>query len=188
MNNQTISFEDIFEQNKRRIHYHIHRLRIRDTHDEFFQEGLCALWNAYESYQPDKGPMATYFNFVIRNRLIDLIRKDARTIETAEIVATETASLHTDGNHKKGNDQQTAIVFPEDIELVDHSVWTTLKEQLTTNQWIWVYYAIIHQWSLKEIAEQEGTTIDAVKSWARQTKKKLRDSKFREKIDWNLDE
>lgn len=45
-----ITFEDIFKQNERRIHYHIHRLNIRDSQQEFYQEGLVAMWNAYETY------------------------------------------------------------------------------------------------------------------------------------------
>lgn len=46
------TFEEIFEQNKRRIHYHIHKLRIDDQHHEFYQEGLYVMWNAYQAYQP----------------------------------------------------------------------------------------------------------------------------------------
>ncbi|WP_235792214.1 hypothetical protein [Virgibacillus salidurans] len=34
------------------------------------------MWNAYKQYDPDKGLMATYFNFMILNRLIDLLRKE----------------------------------------------------------------------------------------------------------------
>ncbi|MGG4181292.1 sigma-70 family RNA polymerase sigma factor [Virgibacillus pantothenticus] len=76
--NSHITFEEIVKQNERRIYYQLHKLNIRDPHQEFYQEGLVAMWNAYETYQPDKGPMATYFNYTIRNRLIDLIRKKGR--------------------------------------------------------------------------------------------------------------
>lgn len=65
-----LTFEEIYEQNKRRIHYQIHRLNIQSPYEEFFQEGLCAMWHAYEKYNPDKGPMSTYFNYTIRNRLV----------------------------------------------------------------------------------------------------------------------
>src|SRR5699024_4772270 len=33
-------FEDIYEQNKKRIHYQIHKLGIQDTHHEFYTEGI----------------------------------------------------------------------------------------------------------------------------------------------------
>ncbi|WP_318936965.1 sigma factor [Oceanobacillus halotolerans] len=73
-----MTFEDIVEQNERRIHYHIQQLKISDPDQEFFQEGLCAMWNAYRTYQPDKVPLATYLNYMIRYRLIDLIRLKAK--------------------------------------------------------------------------------------------------------------
>ncbi|TFJ92118.1 sigma factor [Lentibacillus salicampi] len=73
-----ITFEEISEQNKLRNNYHIHKLNIPNPHQAFFQEGLVAMWQAYESYQPDQGkgdPMATYFNDMTRNRMIDTIRR-----------------------------------------------------------------------------------------------------------------
>ncbi|WP_343032895.1 sigma factor [Virgibacillus doumboii] len=50
-------------------------MNIQDPHQEYYQEGLVAMWNAYENYQPDNGPLSTYFNYIIRNRVIDLPRK-----------------------------------------------------------------------------------------------------------------
>ncbi|WP_115771586.1 sigma factor [Oceanobacillus arenosus] len=66
MTKNTFTFEDFFQQNERRIHYYLHKLNIRDPHQEFFQERMIAMWNAYENYEPDKGPLSTYFNFTIR--------------------------------------------------------------------------------------------------------------------------
>lgn len=68
-------FEEIVAQNKRRTYYQLQRLNLRDPHQEYFQEGLCALWSAYIKYEPDKGPMATYFNYAIRHHLLTHIRK-----------------------------------------------------------------------------------------------------------------
>jgi len=79
MENKTnLSFEEIMKQNERRVHYYIHRLKVNDTHQEFYQKGLVAMWRAYETYQPDKGVLSTYFNYSIRHRLIDLIQKKAK--------------------------------------------------------------------------------------------------------------
>nr|WP_318936966.1 sigma factor-like helix-turn-helix DNA-binding protein [Oceanobacillus halotolerans] len=36
--------------------------------------------------------------------------------------------------------------------------------------------------SIKEIANQEGVSIDAVKSWGRQARKKLQQDHFKEKL------
>jgi len=66
-------FEEIFKQNEKRIYYHMHKLGIRDPLGDFYAEGLFAMWTAHQKYEPNKGPFATYFNYTIRNRLIDLI-------------------------------------------------------------------------------------------------------------------
>ncbi|MEI3598648.1 MULTISPECIES: sigma factor [unclassified Oceanobacillus] len=57
-----ISFEEIFKQNERRIYYHIHRLGIHDPYQDFYSEGLHTLWTAHRKYNPNKGPLRTYFN------------------------------------------------------------------------------------------------------------------------------
>jgi len=98
-----IAFEEIFEQNKRRIHYQLHKLNIRDPHQEFFQEGLVAMWRAYESYQPDKGLMATYFNYMIRNRMIDRLRKENRQHESLANIIQKRKTQLTDGNYHRRN-------------------------------------------------------------------------------------
>ncbi|UZD14961.1 hypothetical protein OLD84_15525 [Virgibacillus natechei] len=49
---------------------------MQDPHQEFYQEGLRAMMMAYEMYPPpDEDPFATYFNVMIRNHLIDLLRE-----------------------------------------------------------------------------------------------------------------
>ncbi|WP_404451957.1 sigma-70 family RNA polymerase sigma factor [Virgibacillus necropolis] len=167
------TFEEIFQQNERRIHYQIHKLNLHDPHQEYFQEGLCAMWNAYETYNPDKGPLSTYFNYTIRNRLIDLLRKQSRFTEkiqtylqknTTEIAATPSSSL----------DNPTLLDNPLFCKQV--------KSQLTANQWKWLYYAVIEGMPLKDLAIQENTTVDTVKGWSKQVRKKLRNSEVREQI------
>ena len=70
------SFEQFFKANERRIHFHIHRLGIpANLHDEFYTEGIVALWKAYQEMDASKGNPGTFLNYRIRFRLIDLIRK-----------------------------------------------------------------------------------------------------------------
>src|SRR5699024_2675167 len=179
------TFDEIFEQNERRIHYHIHKLHIRDSHADFYQEGLCALWNAYKTYQPNKGPMSTYFNFVIKNRLIDLIRKETRDMEKEELLKEVAVCEHTNGNHRKNGDTATQLVGERNNLLhEDNPLWQTLQHHLTKKQWLWVYYYIIESRSLKEIAKLEETTVEAVKSWGKQVRRKLRDPIFQNQIGW----
>lgn len=57
---------------------------------------------------------------------------------------------------------------------------------LTANQWKWVRYYIVDDMAIKDIASHENTTADAVKSWGRQARAKLRDAEFRKQIAWDV--
>lgn len=186
--NNSFTFEEIFKQNERRIHYHIHKLNIRDPHQDFFQEGLVALWNAYKTHEPDKGPMATYFNFTIRNRLIDKVRKDTRLTENDEKVIMKNMKELDDGNHFSTSEAVYPLVDTSDIPVHDSYLWNQLKDNLTTNQWKWIDYYIVKDMSIKEIANLENKSEDAVKSWGRQARKKLRNEKFREKLGLDIND
>ncbi|PAV31591.1 hypothetical protein CIL05_02730 [Virgibacillus profundi] len=185
-NKNQFTFEEIFKQNERRIHFHINRLNIQDSNQDFYREGIFALWNAYETYKPDKGPMATYFNYNIRNRLIDMIRKDNRRNEVQETFIIENIADFNDGNYIRSSDSSTSITNVSDTVLENQEMWQQLKAQLTENQWKWVYYHIIDGMTLKDIAFQENKTLEAVKSWGKQVRKKLRDNEFRKVIDWKV--
>ncbi|MGJ9459627.1 hypothetical protein [Oceanobacillus sp. CF4.6] len=50
MEKDKVTFEEFFKQNERRIHYHINKLQLRDPHQEFYQNGLVAMWNAYKRH------------------------------------------------------------------------------------------------------------------------------------------
>ena len=166
------TFEEIFKQNERRIHYQIHKLGIRDPHREFYSEGLYALWHAYQKYEPDKGPLATYFNFMIRNRLIDKVRKNSRITHNHDIVIQEEKLELNQGNHV--GTTKLPVVDPKGIDVVDEPFWQEVKSLLTEKQWTWVKYTIFKQLTTKEIAALEKVTESAVKSWAKEARKKLR--------------
>ncbi|RDW20761.1 sigma-70 family RNA polymerase sigma factor [Oceanobacillus chungangensis] len=168
------TFEEIFEQNERRIHYHLHKLNIRDPHQEFYQEGIVAMWNAYENYQPDKGPLSTYFNFTIRHRLIDLIRKENRRLEMEELAPKEEDAAFESDVYHKASLPASSEGNPAEHITNDFYLWQKVKELLTEKQWKWVRFYIIEGMTLREIAEQEGVSIEAVKSWAKEARKRLR--------------
>ncbi|WP_088052545.1 sigma-70 family RNA polymerase sigma factor [Virgibacillus dakarensis] len=178
-----IPFEVIFKQNERRIYYHLHKLNIHDPHHDYFQEGLVAMWNAYETYQPDKGPMATYFNFTIRNRLIDKIRKETRIKQNEQQVLLKQIPQVRDGNYLRSKESTNhPLPHLSELPLTDPSLWKELESRLTENQWKWVYYYIACDMSVKDIAIQENTTVEAVKSWGKQVRKKLCNEAFRKSL------
>lgn len=170
---QGFTFEEVFNQNEKRIYYQIHRLGIRDVHQEFYVEGMYAMWMAYKKYEPDKGPLATYFNYTIRNRLIDLIRKKTNEGQQKEKLQQSHKHGGLSGNSYSGG--KLLVTRDEGIELADDDFWKEIKDMLTEKQWKWVYYYVILDMSLKEIAEQENTTTEAVKSWGKEVRKKLKE-------------
>lgn len=165
-----LRFEEIFKQNERRIHYHIQRLGIRDSNREFYSEGLFAMWVAYKKYQPNKGPLATYFNYNIRNRLIDMLRKNAREQEKDEIFIEIEKQLSNQQYGELRNDIMKSSHFTID----NSDLWQEVKALLTEKQWNWVYYHIILEMPLKDIAEMKGVSVESVKSWGKEARKKLR--------------
>ena len=157
-------FNLILDQYKNMIHYHIHRMRIRDPHDEFLQEGIMALFLAWNGYDEAKGDFNAYVSRSIRFRLIDHLRKIIREQEKTDLIINE---AHT----KEAIQQELDLIEQEEF-------WKRVKHTLTDKQWKWVYWYIIHGYAVKEIALIEGSTEDAVKNWGKEVKRKLRDSTF----------
>lgn len=164
--------EKLFMQ-EQRIYYHIHRLRIPYAfHEEFYAEGMIALWQAYESYDASRGEFDTHLNAALNFHFIDLIRKNKRASD-AQISARE--QLITDqetGNTMTRTNQ--LLIDPSGIQINDTQVWQQIKSLLSKRQWTWVVYFVIKEYPLKEIAAQEEVSIEAVKSWAKEARRKLR--------------
>ena len=166
------TFEEIYNQNKQRIHYHILQLNIHDPHREFYVEGLTALWHAYKTYNPDKGPMATYFNSIIRFRLIDRIRKQSLEQNQMNKYLAEYRSIPEEADDTPETSLKALLGN-------NPTRCKQLKALLTENQWKWLDHAIIQDMPYKAIAEKENTTVDAVKSWGREARRKLHTSEIR---------
>ncbi|MFD1039797.1 sigma-70 family RNA polymerase sigma factor [Virgibacillus byunsanensis] len=178
MEKKSISFEELFKQNERRIFYQIHKLRGKDPDRELYQEGLLTMWNAYETYTPDKGLLATYFNYTIRHRLVDLLRKKASELRNEQVFIHDRMLEIDNGNRVYINNKSYPIFDYSDSTIIDPYIWRQVKSLLTINQWKWVYYFVIQDLPVKEIAKLEDTTADAVKSWGKEVRKKLRNEKF----------
>ncbi|SEQ47260.1 RNA polymerase sigma factor, sigma-70 family [Virgibacillus subterraneus] len=172
---EKLTFDEVFEQNERRIHYHMLKLGIKDPHREFYVEGIYAMWMAYKKYNPNKGPLGTYFNYIIRNRLIDMLRQKTREDHNQSKI-THKEICEVDNGNSCG-EAKTPVIDTSGVTLPDCEFWHSVKEMLTENQWKWVKFYIIEGIPLQEIAQQEGVSEDAVKSWGRQTRRKLKGEK-----------
>ncbi|WP_028783931.1 sigma-70 family RNA polymerase sigma factor [Thalassobacillus devorans] len=152
-------FEEILKQYDNMIHYHIHKLHINDPEQEFYQEGCIALWEAYQSFDPERGAFRQLANYKIHHRFIDLIRKHSKAAENEKNYVDQHANLEDNSTYDQ----------PEDYYL-----WNRLKNELTEKQWKWVKYFIVEDLPYAVIAKKENTTVDAVKNWGREAKKKLK--------------
>jgi RNA polymerase sigma factor (sigma-70 family) len=157
-------FDVILDQYKNMIHYHIHRMRVRDPHDEFLSEGIMALFLACKGYDETKGSFDSYVSRMIRYRLIDYLRKIIREQEKTDLIINE---AHT----------QAAIQQELDF-LEKEEFWQNVKRTLTDKQYKYVYWRIKNKLPIKEIARIENTTVDAVKNWGREVNRKLKEQPF----------
>jgi|SRR5690625_487817 len=171
------SFETFFKVHEQRIYYQMNRLNIpRNLHPEFYAQGIVALWQAYQTFNPEHGNLGTYLNYRIRFRLIDLIREQQRQLENDEKLKEKAKNNLGDGNRNRA-DRRLIIQVP-DLPLSNEPFWKEVRSHLTLRQWKWVKYFIIAEMSIKEIMEIEGVSADAVKSWGRAVRRKLRDEKI----------
>lgn len=167
-------FEAFFRQHENRIHFQIHRLGIsKHWYDDFYAEGITALWDAYREFDEARGNLGTFINYKIRFRLIDLLRKRLRRQERMEEAVHEMRVLLESGNRHRASGRSLVDVVGLAVE--DDTFWREVRSRLTERQWLWVKYFIIADLSIKEIMELEGVSADAVKNWGREARRKLRD-------------
>ncbi|RWZ59048.1 sigma-70 family RNA polymerase sigma factor [Halobacillus fulvus] len=157
MNGQT--FEEILQENEARIHFHIRRLGIVDPEGEFFAEGQLALWQAWRAFDPDRGSFSPYLNAKIRQALMDHIKRKKRDQRNDEVHMQQVLQY---GQHIT------------EMDIRDEEIWERVRAILSDNQWKWVHYYIIHDYSVEQIAAIEGVSRDAVKNWGRHARNKLR--------------
>lgn len=152
-----VEFEHVFMEYKKMIHHLIHKYHIQDPQGEFFQEGMIALWDAYQRYG-DRDTFGKMAYITIRSRLIDLIRKKNRRADKETATDLVSESAYTD----------------ESIDSFDPFFWERIQNALTDKQWVFVRRKIIEGRAYKDIAELENTTVNAVKGWGKEVKKKLK--------------
>ncbi len=175
-------FDVFFKANERRVHFQIHRLGITgEWYEEFYTEGIVALWQAYKEFDESKGQIGTFLNYRIRFRLIDLVRKKSREREVFKDIKQEESIRNDNGNRHRGTGKP--VVNVSEIVLEDETFWEEIRSQLTDNQWKWVRYFIIADLTVKEIMELENVTADAVKGWGRAVRKKLRNEEIRRRLE-----
>lgn len=175
-------FDSFFRANERRIYFQMRRLGISgDLYEEFYSEGVLALWKGYKQYDSKRGNFGTFLNYQIRYRLIDLIRKRVRDQERVDEAIQEKTTQIDPGNRHRATG--LPIANRCGIVLENEAFWEEVRSELTNNQWKWVHYFIIADLTIKEIMENVDVSADAVKGWGRQVRRKLRCEQVRERLE-----
>lgn len=179
-------FETFLQMNEKRIYFQIQRLHIHYAdYDEYYTEGMLALWQAYKEFDDTKGNIGTFINYKIRFKLLDLLRKKVRTQEKDTHYIEEVKKQLTNGNHTRHTNVPLPDLTDEIIRktyIYHEEFWKTIQSKLTENQWKWVKYFIIAELSIKEIMELENVSADAVKGWGRAVKEKLHHEEIRKML------
>jgi RNA polymerase sigma factor (sigma-70 family) len=153
------SFEQLAEQYKPMIHKIINSLHIYRNQDEFYQNGLIALWEASTRFDPSKGNFTNYAYTYIRGSLLKQLDKEfryqQRSICQKEEFWENTGEYHIDN--------------PLEVDILQ-----SYCESMTPNQQKWVFYTIMGDLSVKEIAERENVSVSAVKLWRKGAREKVK--------------
>lgn len=179
-------FSSFLSMHEQRIYYQIQRLGIPyGLQEEFYAEGILALWHAYKHHDETKGEIGTFINYQIRFRLIDLIRKNKQDEKVKEETLKGRTIELEDGN--RSSTSTTPLLRTEGIILENEAFWEEVKKDLTDKQWKWVHYFIIADLTIQEIMEIENVSADAVKGWAKEVRRKLKNEEIYEKLTNLLD-
>ncbi|EMT46180.1 sigma-70 family RNA polymerase sigma factor [Anoxybacillus flavithermus] len=149
-----MSFETVVEQYRPLISYIIRKLHIRrHVIDEYMQIGLIALWEAYERYDETKGSFHSFAFKMIRWRIVSQLRKETKNVAIPLL------------------DEQ---MLKEDVDFFTDIIWEDAMRDMTPRERIWLVRHVIEGKTLKQIADEEGVTVHAVKQWRISAVKKLK--------------
>ncbi|KGX94099.1 hypothetical protein N781_01935 [Pontibacillus halophilus JSM 076056 = DSM 19796] len=157
-----MKFDDVVDQHKGMIYHILHRLHIKDTEGDYYQEALIALWQAWNTHDAAKSKLSTHIYYTVHKHLLTLIRTQNRK-----------------SSHQKAYIEETKQTLNENEEstLFDPYLQQEIESILTEKQYAWFKGVIMNGQPLQAIAAKENTTLEAVKNWGKAAKKKLRSNR-----------
>ncbi|WP_374724530.1 sigma-70 family RNA polymerase sigma factor [Calidifontibacillus erzurumensis] len=153
-----MSIEDVLVNYEPLVKKQIQALGIYKNKEDFYQLGMIGLWEAYIRFDEKQGTFPAFAKRTVRGKMLTQLSKDVQlemglvafTEEMEEVIA------------------DTRIDDPLERELVLSYCHGLSEKQLT-----WVIQSIIENKKLKEIAEDEGVSVERVKSWRKRALKKI---------------
>ncbi|ASN04693.1 sigma factor [Virgibacillus necropolis] len=126
--NEKMSFYEVAINFEEMIYFYIRELQIKQPYDDYFQEGLFALWVAHQTFDAEKGDFSTYANRKIKNRILN-VKKRESSRAYKDLLVRE--SLLKQG-----------VNIPI-LPVEDPYLWKAVQSKMTVNQWKWIYHYII---------------------------------------------
>ncbi|WP_060678270.1 RNA polymerase sigma factor [Virgibacillus halodenitrificans] len=105
--------------------------------------------------------------------MIDQLRKNKRQENNERASSQQLMNKLDETDYYGCMEDANSMMVAEDSPVYNYIQGRT--ESFSNNQKKWLRFYIGEGMSIKEIAEQEGVSDDAVKSWGRQARKRLRE-------------
>jgi RNA polymerase sigma factor (sigma-70 family) len=151
-------FQKLAKQFEPLIWHVIRSFRIYKDFDLYYQAGLIGLWKAWRQFDPNKGEFSAFVFLKVKGQILNELEKEG---------SFQHRHMLTE------HDERTANQLYEEYPL-EREMLLSYCHELTDNQKKWVLQTFLEGKKLQEIAECEGVTYEAVKSWRRGALKQLR--------------
>lgn len=135
-------------------------LRNRSSAEEVVQEAFVQVWYAARDYRPDLGKPTTWMTTIVRNRAIDVYRKERRSPAGQSL---------DESPHELPDLKQRPEQGPELKALID--CMEPLSEEQRQSVLMTYYFGYSHG----EISELLAKPLGTVKSWIRQALARVRE-------------
>ncbi|WP_164668037.1 hypothetical protein [Virgibacillus doumboii] len=142
---ELLSFIEVLEQHEDWVNFFIHKLGIYDQYGEYYQEGLVALWNAYNIFDTSQGAFHTYANNQIEIRLAEMKLKNSGRFSKDKFLVEVF----------NGDIKQTLTDSPK-----SQFLWEKVQSRMMVNRWKWFYSNILMDHLLKR-----DNSLRTMESW-----------------------
>jgi RNA polymerase sigma factor (sigma-70 family) len=160
LNHLLPAFQSVVEEEEWLIHYAMKQLNLYKNQDEYYQEGLIGLWEAYVRFDANRGVAFRTFAWrTVRGKLLTYLRK-SKSREDREATLT---------------DRIIEIVEDPQAEMpLEYESLLQYCEGLTAEQKKWVILHFLECMGPNQIAREEQVSLETVKSWRRYALQKIR--------------
>lgn len=142
-------------------------LGVYREREEYYQVAAIALWEAWVRYDEGFGkPFISYAYACVRGKLLNELKRSIRYSERCVVAEDDFWVLLA------ADESGDAVV---DVEFL-----RACRGWLTEKQFRWVWFTLMHDYSVREIAVMEGVSISAVKQWREGARRVLRHELGRE--------